>query len=88
MKEECFEEWLGEKFKYTVMGTPWQNGLVEMEFASLYGRIRHMVIDAGIRDQLRQRLWAEAANMSVEVNNILVNKKKERNAQDNFLTEK
>ena len=37
-----------------------------------------MMIDAGIKEDLRQKLWAEAANMCVDLNNILVNNKKDK----------
>ena len=39
-----------------------------------------MMINAGIKEELRQKLWAEAANMCVDLNNILVNNKRDRSA--------
>ena len=34
-----------------------------------------MMIDAGIEEELRQKLWAEAANMAADLDNILVTNK-------------
>ena len=78
MEEACIEQRMGIKFKYTAVGIPQQNGRVERKFATLYGRIRSMMIDAGIKEHLRQKLWAEAANMCVDLDNILVKKKGEK----------
>ena len=61
------------KFKYTSPGMQQQNGRIERKFATLYGQIRSMFVSAGIEGQLRKRLWAEAANTSVMIDNIMVN---------------
>ncbi len=66
------------KFKYTAVGTPQQNGRVERNFATLYGMIRSMMINAGIKENLRQKLWAKAANMCVDMDNILVRNKRDK----------
>ena len=84
MEEACVEQGLGTKFEYTAVGTPQQNGRVERKFATLYGRVRSMMIEAGIKEKLRQKLWAEAANMSVDLDNILVTKRDEENAYERF----
>ena len=84
MEEACDKLGLGTKFEYTAVGTPQQNGRIERKFATLYGRVRSMMIDAGIEEELRQKLWAEAANMCVDLNNILVNNKRERSAYQTF----
>ena len=56
MDDACIEQKMGIKFEYTAVGTPQQNGRVERKFATLYGRIRSMMIDAGIKENLRQKL--------------------------------
>ena len=56
MEEACDKLGLGTKFEYTAVGTPQQNGRIERKFATLYGRVRSMMIDAGIKEELRQRL--------------------------------
>ena len=43
-----------------------------------------MMTDAGIKEDLRQKLWAKAANMCVDLNNILVNNKKDKSSYQNF----
>lgn len=80
MEEAYIEQRMGIQLIYTVVGTPQQNGRVERKFAPLYGRIRSMIIDAGRKEHLGQKLWADAANMCVDLDNILVKKKEEKNA--------
>ena len=80
MDDACIEQRMGIKFEYTAVGTPQQNGRVERKFATLYGRIRSMMIDAGMKENLRQKLWVDAANMCVDLDNILVKKKGEKSA--------
>ena len=84
MEEKCVAENLGVKFEYTAVGTPQQNGRVERKFATLFGRIRSMMIDAGLNEELRHKLWAEAANMSADLDNILVKNKNDKNAYQMF----
>ena len=43
-----------------------------------------MMIDAGIKEDLRQKLWAEAANICIDLNNILVNNKKDKSSYQIF----
>ena len=84
MEEACDKLGLGTKFEYTAVGTPQQNGRIERKFATLYGRVRSMMIDAGIKEELRQKLWAEAASICVDLNNILVNNKRDRSVYQAF----
>ncbi len=84
MEEACAKLGLGTKFEYTAVGTLQQNGRVERKFATLYGRIRSMMIDAGIKEKLRQKLWAEATNMCVDLDNILVKCRKEKSPYEIF----
>ena len=42
-----------------------------------------MMIDAGIEEELRQKLW-EAANMAADLDNILVTNKNNKNAYELF----
>ena len=43
-----------------------------------------LMIEAGINEQLRQKLWAKAANMSVDLDNIMVTRRDEENAYEQF----
>jgi hypothetical protein len=63
---------LGITFEYTAPGTPQQNGLVERAFATLTGRVRAMMNQAGIPINIRERLWAEAAGTATKLESILV----------------
>lgn len=60
----------GVTFEYTAANTPQQNGAVERGFATLYGRVRSMFQGSGIEDENRQKLWAEAAQMATDLDNI------------------
>ncbi len=51
MEEACVEQGLGTKFEYTAMGAPQQNGRVERKFATFYGRVGSMMIEAEIKEQ-------------------------------------
>ena len=75
---------LGVRFEYTSVGTPQLNGRVERKFATLYDRVRSMMIDVGIEEELRQKLQGEAANMAADLDNILVINKNNKNAYDFF----
>ena len=84
MEEMCIDQDLGIKFEYTAVRTPQQNGRVERKFATLYGRIRPMMIDTGIEEELRQKLWTETANVATDLDNILVSNKNNKNAYEIF----
>ena len=43
-----------------------------------------MMIDAGIEEELRQKLWAETANIAADLDNILVINKNNKNAYELF----
>ena len=73
MERECVRRKIGIVFEYTSVGTPQQNGRIERKFATLYGRVRAMFVAAGIDGSLRKRLWAEAMNTAIDMNNIIVN---------------
>ena len=73
MESECSRQKMGIVFEYTSVGTPQQNGRIERKFATLYGRVRAMFVAAGITGSLRKRLWAEAMNTAIDMNNIIVN---------------
>ena len=85
IEEACDKLGLGTKFEYTVVGTLQLNSRIERKFATLYGRVRSMMIDAGIKEELRKKLWAEAADMCVNLNNILVNNMRDKSSYQTFL---
>ena len=72
------------KMEYTATGTPQQNGRVERAFATLYGRMRAMFNDAGIGETMKGHLWAEAANMATQIDNVLVKNSNKRTPFEKF----
>jgi transposase len=57
------------KFELTAPGTPQQNGKVERAVATLFGT-RSMLNAGRITIPLRKGLWANCANLSVQLENI------------------
>ena len=78
MEKECVRRKMGITFEYTSVGTPQQNGQIKRKFATLYGRVRAMFVAAGISGSLRKKLWAEAMNTAIDMNNIIINQKDEK----------
>ena len=73
LQKQCQAEGLGITFEFTARETPQQNGKVERAFATLYGRMRAMMIGAGFEEERRHELWTEAASTATKLDNILSN---------------
>ena len=71
----CKREGLGIDFEFTAPGTPQLNGVVEREFATLFGRVREMMNEAKFPESLRQDLWTKCANTATDIDNIIVSDK-------------
>ena len=82
-EEYMKEKGIGIQFEYSAPNTPQQNGKVERKFATLYGRIRATLNSLG-DDELRTKLWAEAAAMMTLMENISVKRKGEKPAFTKF----
>ena len=74
LEKACLKEGLGITFEYTARATLQQNGKVERNFATLYGRMRSMMIFASFTKKLKHELWTEAASTATKLDNILVDK--------------
>ena len=76
----CQEGSLGINFEYAARKTPQQNSTVERAFATLWGMIRATLRSCGLdkRQRLKNRLWAEAANMVTQVMGIIVSNPNEK----------
>lgn len=71
------EEGINVSFEYTARQTPQQNGKVERAFATLYGRMRAMMIGANWSEEMKRMHWTEAAATATKLDNILNEKGKE-----------
>ena len=60
------------QFEYTPPGSPQFNGVVERKFKTLYERVRSLLNSAGLDKELREGLWAEAAQYATDIENLLV----------------
>jgi hypothetical protein len=61
-------------FEYTPRDSPQYNGKVERKIAILTGRVRSLLTAAGLSDDLRGKLWAEAASFASDIENLLLSK--------------
>ena len=78
------KEGMETTFEYTARHTPQQNGKVERNFATLYGRMRAMKKAANFNSEQRSELWTEAASTATKLDNIIVDNKKDKSAYQKF----
>jgi hypothetical protein len=72
LEKLCKQQHVDVKFEFSGPKTPQRNGKVEQKFQTLYGRIRAMFNDAGIKGDFRKGLWAECASTATFYDNIIV----------------
>jgi transposase InsO family protein len=70
------------KFDFTAPGTPQENGKVERAFVSLFDITRSMLNAANITIPLRKVLWANCANLSVQLESIIVKDNDQQSAAE------
>jgi len=78
---------LGLRFEYTARKTPQHNGRVERKYATLFGRTRAMMNDAGFVEEnvdLRRGLWAEAVGTATKIENVVASANKAEPAHNAF----
>jgi Reverse transcriptase (RNA-dependent DNA polymerase)/gag-polypeptide of LTR copia-type len=63
--------------EFTAPYTPQQNGSIERKFATLWGKVRSMLNGAKLPWSLRNKLWAQCANLATQLENILVSPESE-----------
>ena len=88
LEKECKREGLGVQFEFTSRYTPQQNGKVERSFATLFGRMRAMMITAGLDQDKRYELWTEAASTATKLSNKVVDNKNNKSAQEKYYGKK
>ena len=59
------QEGMGVQVKYIMPGKQQQKSRVKQKFATLFDRVHAMLNNGKFSSFLRNRLWAEAANMSL-----------------------
>ena len=84
---ECKKEGLNITFEYTARNTPQQNGQVERAFATLYGRMRAMMKQAGFSDNEKQKFWTECASTATKTDNVLIRKGQQESPYKQFYKE-
>ena len=76
--EECRSKGMNIRFEFSGPRTPQRNGKVERKFQTFYGRIRAMLNCAGLKDHLRNGVWAECAMTVTFLSNIISIKSDEK----------
>ncbi len=86
LKKQVKHEGLNIKFECTARNTPQQNGKVERDFATFYGRIRSIMNGAKWDDKRMHMLWMEAAAMATKLDSIM-NEREETSLHQKFYNE-
>jgi hypothetical protein len=84
LEKMCEKEEFGIQFEYTSPGSSQYNGKVERKFATLYARVRTMMNAAKLPRQLREGLWAEAAETASQIEDKIVTPNKTIAAYNKF----
>ena len=83
--QKAFEEnKFGIKVEFTACETPQQNGTVERAFATLYGRVCAMFIEAGFETLKKEQYWPECVATATKLDNILVSSNKDTSPYKQF----
>jgi hypothetical protein len=86
LQQALDKEGMNIKFEFTARETPQQNGKVERAFATLYGRMRAMMAAAKWDDEMKHKLWMEAAATATKLDTIM-NDKGEKSPYEQFYNE-
>ena len=70
LKQLCLEH--GVRLEFTAPNTPQMNGIVERRIAVLITRANASMMAAGINEEGRKKLWAEAVNYHNDTENITI----------------
>ena len=88
-ENKVFGKWL-EKSKFNIQmeftgaATPQHNGVVERAFSTLTGRMRAMMREAGLPEELKYKLWAECVKTVTDLDGLLISKKEEKSSYEKF----
>ena len=72
LQKECDKANLGIIFEFTAPGTPQQNSVAERRIPTLMGRVRAMLIQAGIDSKGKGEFWCEVISTATKLDNIMV----------------
>ena len=62
---------IDSKIEFTSPHTPEQNGKVERSFATLWGRTRSILNNAGLEESMREKMWVECAATATILSNLM-----------------
>jgi hypothetical protein len=78
------EKYLGIKFEFSVPRTPQRNGKFKRKLQKLYGSVISKLNDAGMKEEMKQGIWAECASTATFYANILVNRDSEKSPHESM----
>ena len=76
LQKECEKQNLEIIFEFTAPVTPQQNSVVEKKIATLMGRSRAMMTQAGFSQQDKRKFWCEIISTATKLNNTMVRKER------------
>ena len=71
-QKECDKANMEITFEFTAPGTPQQNSVVERRIPALRGRVRAMLIQAGIESKYKGEFWCAVISTATNLDNIMV----------------
>ena len=80
MKNDQGIKSFGVKFEFSGPRTPQRNGKVERKFQTFYGRIRSMLNGAGLKGDLRNKIWAECVMTTTYLSNVIATRSNMRSS--------
>jgi hypothetical protein len=82
LKDLCRKE--GIELEYTAPGSPRQNGRVEKKINLIWQRALTMMVHARLTKEMQSKLWAEAVNCSVFLENLILKANKDKPALEKW----
>ena len=72
-KGNCAKNFEKNKFEFMSQGPPYQNGVLERGFVTLYSRMHVMMSHSVIHENPNTFLWPKCAATATKLENIMVN---------------
>ena len=80
-KEKLMELGKNIKTKFSALGKPQQNGIVERAFATMYRGVRAMMNYAKFEGELYKKLWSGCAKTTTNLDGVLI---QDKNNKSNY----
>ena len=71
-------------FEFIAPGTPHQNSVAERRIPTLFGRVKAMLIQAGIDSKAKGEFWCEVISTATKLDNVMVRPERTKPPQTMF----